>query len=65
MPKFIYRPILSKVEEAYQTNAKKDFSTNVDIESNVRLIIEAESEKDADSARIGFIDTRMWERVED
>lgn len=67
MPKFIYRPILEKVQEAYSANAKKDFVTNVDIESKVELIIEASSEDEADSARIGFIDKRMWilDRIED
>lgn len=67
LPKFIYRPILEKVQEAYLANAKTDFVTNVDIESKVELIIEASSEDEADSARIGFIDKRMWVlgRIED
>lgn len=67
MPKFVYRPILAKVQEAYLANAKQDFVTNVDIESDVELIIEASWESEADSARIGFIDKRMWvlDRIED
>ena len=67
MPRFIYRPILEKVQEAYLYNAKTDFVTNVDIESDVELAIEANDELEADSARIGFIDKRMWvlDRIED
>lgn len=67
MPKFIYRPILEKVQEAYLSNAKRDFETNVDIESKVELAIEANTESEADSARIGFIDKRMWvlDHIED
>lgn len=67
MPKFVYRPTLAKVQEAYLANAKQDFVTNVDIESDVELIIEALNESEADSARIGFIDKRMWilDRIED
>jgi len=67
LPKFIYRPILEKVQEAYLSNAKRDFETNVDIESKVELVIESNTESEADSARIGFIDKRMWvlDRIED
>ena len=67
MPKFIYRPILEIVQESYLLHAKQEFQTDVNIESNVELIIEASSEAEADSARIGFIDIRMWilDRVED
>lgn len=67
MPKFVYRPILEKVQEAYLSNAKRDFETNVDIESKVELVIEASWESEADSARIGFIDKRMWilDRIDD
>lgn len=42
-------------------NAKVKFRSNVDIESDVVLVIEAANEEEADSARIGFIDIRMWE----
>lgn len=61
MPKFYYKPILDKVQEAYLANAQKDYQTNVDLESKVVLVIEADNELEADSARIGFIDIRMWE----
>jgi hypothetical protein len=61
LPKYYYKPILSKVQEAYQANAKTDFITKVDIESDVVLVIEADNEELADSARIGFIDIRMWD----
>lgn len=67
MPKFYYKPILDKVQEAYLANAQKDYQTSVDLESKVVLVIEADSESEADSSRIGFIDIRMWElyQVED
>ena len=61
MPKYYYKPILSKVQEVYLENAKVEFGSKLDIESNVVLVIEANSEEEADSARIGFIDIRMWE----
>ena len=61
MPKYYYKPILSKIQEAYIQNAKVEFATKVDVESDVVLVIDANSEEDADSARIGFIDIRMWE----
>lgn len=67
MSKYYYKPILEKVKESYLENAKIEFETNVNIESDVRLVIEANSEDEAHSARIGFIDIRMWklEKVED
>jgi hypothetical protein len=67
LPKFYYKPILDKVQEAYLANAQKDYQTSVDLESKVVLVIEADSESEADSSRIGFIDIRMWElyQVED
>ena len=61
MPKYYYRPILEKVKETYLANAQVEYETNVDIESDVVLVIEAASEDDAHSAKIGFIDIRMWE----
>lgn len=61
MPKYYYKPILSKVQEVYLENAKVEFASKLDIESNVVLVIEANNEEEADSARIGFIDIRMWE----
>lgn len=61
LPKFYYKPVLEKVQEAYLANAQTDYVSNIDIESNVRLVIEADSEEDADKARIGFIDIRMWD----
>jgi hypothetical protein len=67
LSKYYYKPILEKVKESYLENAKIEFETNVDIESDVRLIVEANSEDESYSARIGFVDIRMWEleKVED
>ncbi len=65
MPKYQYRPILEKVKETYLQNAKTEYNPGLDIESNVRLVIEADSQELADLSRYGFVDIRMWELVED
>lgn len=67
MPKYYYKPILSMVQESYLENAKKEYSPGIDIESNVRLVVEADLEEESDQARYGIIDIRMWEldKVED
>jgi hypothetical protein len=65
LPKYIYKPILEKVQEAYLANAQKDYEPGFDIESNVRLVIEADTEELADLSRYGFVDIRMWELVQD
>jgi hypothetical protein len=61
LPKYYYKPVLSKIQEAYVENAKKDYDPGFDIESNVRIVIESDNETLADNARLGFIDIRMWE----
>lgn len=55
------------VQESYLENAKKEYSPGIDIESNVRLVVEADLEEESDQARYGIIDIRMWEldKVED
>jgi hypothetical protein len=65
LAKYQYRPILEKIEEAYLENAKTEYKPGFDIESNVRLVIEAETEELADLSRYGFVDIRMWELVQD
>lgn len=67
MPKYYYKPILEKVKESYLEHAQAEYAPDVDIESNVRLVVEADSEDISDQARYGIIDIRMWEldRVED
>ena len=61
MPKYTYKPILEKVQEAYLANAQKNYVAGFDIESNVRLVIEADTQELADLSRYGFVDIRMWE----
>ena len=61
MPKFYYKPILEKIQEAYLANAQKGYEAGFDIESNVRLVIEADTQELADLSRYGFVDIRMWE----
>ena len=61
MPKFYYKPILEKIQEAYLENAKKEYNPGFDIESNVRIVIEADTQDLADLSRYGFVDIRMWE----
>ena len=65
MPKYIYKPILEKIKETYFSHTEVEYVTEVDVESNVRLVIEADSQELADNSRIGFVDIRMWELVED
>lgn len=65
LPKYYYKPILSKIEEAYLVNAKVDYEPGFDIESNVRIVIEAETEELADKSRWGFVDINMWELVDE
>jgi hypothetical protein len=61
LAKYIYKPILEKIQEAYLANAQKDYEPGFDVESNVRLVIEADTEELADLSRYGFVDIRMWE----
>jgi hypothetical protein len=65
LPKFYYKPILEKVKESFLENANREYDPGFDIESNVRLVIEAEDAAAAERARIGFIDNRMWELTKD
>ncbi len=61
MPKFYYKPILEKIQEAYLENAKVEYNPGVDVESAVSLIVEADSEEKAQQIMYGFVDVRMWE----
>ena len=61
MPKYYYKPILEKIQEAYLANANKEYSPGVDVESNVILIVNAESEDQAQQVCYGFVDVRMWQ----
>lgn len=61
MPKYSYRPVLAKVEETYLENAKQEYKAPIDIESSVRLVVEADSQELSDKSIIGFVDIRMWE----
>ena len=65
LPKFYYKPILEIIKETYLENAKKEYVPGFDIESNIRLVIEADTQELADLSRYGFVDIRMWELVED
>jgi hypothetical protein len=65
LPKFYYKPILEVIEEKYLINAEKAYEPGFDIEPNVRLVIEADTQELADLSRYGFVDIRMWELVQD
>jgi hypothetical protein len=65
LPKFYYRPVLETIKETYLENAKKEYNPGFDIESNIRLVIEADTQEKADLSRYGFVDIRMWELVQD
>lgn len=64
MPKFYYKPILEKIQEVYLVNAEEECKPRFDIEANIRIVIEAESESDALGSMTGFVDVRMWELEE-
>jgi hypothetical protein len=61
LPKYYYKPILETVKATYLENAKKEYNPGFDIESNIRLVIEADTQELADLSRYGFVDIRMWE----
>lgn len=61
LPKYQYKPVLEKIKETYLENAQKEYSPGFDVEANVRLVIEADTEELADLSRYGFVDIRMWE----
>ena len=61
MPKFYYKPILETVKETYLENAQQEYDPGFNIESNVRLVIEADTQELADLSRYGFVDIGMWE----
>ena len=61
LPKYYYKPILSNVEKVYLENAKTEYNPGMDIESNVRLVVEADDLDSVNKAIIGFVDIGMWE----
>lgn len=61
MPKYKYKPVLEKIKEIYLENAQKEYIPGFDVEANVRLVIESDTEELADLSRYGFVDIRMWE----
>ncbi|MFN7583788.1 MAG: hypothetical protein ACK5P0_00360 [bacterium] len=67
MPKFYYKPVVSLINEVYKENAGEEFKPLINIEENVRVVVEADSREVADKSRIGYLDVRMWEfdKVED
>jgi hypothetical protein len=65
LPKFYYKPVLETIKETYLENANKEYNPGFDIESNIRLVIEADTQEKADLSRYGFVDIRMWQIVED
>ena len=60
LPKYHYKPIFAKVQEAYLANAKKDYEPGIDIESDVVMIVNADSEEHSQQICYGFIDVGMW-----
>jgi hypothetical protein len=65
LPKFYYKPILEIIKETYLENAEKEYDPGFNIESNIRLVIEADTQELADVSRYGFVDIRMWELVDE
>jgi len=67
LPKYYYKPVLEVINEMYLKNSGTVLKTDIDIEANVRIVVEADSQELADSSRVGYIDIRMWEldKIED
>lgn len=65
MPKYYYKPVVALINEQYKVNAGVEFNPAIDIESNVRLVVEADTQEVADKSRIGYLDIRMWELVDE
>ena len=65
MPKYYYKPILEKISSTYLENAKTEYAPGFDIEANIRIVIEADTQELADLSRHGFVDINMWELVQD
>jgi hypothetical protein len=61
LPKYYYKPIFDKVQEAYLANAKVKYKPGIDIEENVTLVVDADSEEHSQQVCYGFVDVRMWE----
>ena len=65
MNKFHYKPIISKVEESYTEHTKLNIYEalgNIDF-SKATLMVEAETQEEADKIRMGMTDIRMWELI--
>jgi hypothetical protein len=52
---------VAKVKEVYLENAQAQYTPPIDIESNVRLIVEADDQESSDKTIVGFVDISMWE----
>lgn len=61
LPKYHYKPLIDKVQEAYLANAQKEYDPGVDIGSHVTLVVDADSQEHSQQVCYGFIDVRMWE----
>jgi len=51
---------VAKVKEVYLDNSQAQYTPPIDIESNVRLIVEADDQESSDKTIIGFVDINMW-----
>ena len=63
MPKYIYTVILDVMEKTYLDNAQVPFFFTDEERNafNAELVINAETEAQAERIRVGMTDTRMWE----
>ena len=69
MRKYIYQTIPSVVEQSYMENTNKDIYEALGKVSfnNIKILVLAENEEEADAIRQGVTDVRMWSlyKVED
>jgi len=63
LPKYIYTVILDVMEKTYLDNAQVPFFFTDEERNafNAELVINAETEAQAERIRVGMTDTRMWE----
>ena len=60
--KYTYGIDLDKMEEIYLTHTSREFFANDEQRQkfNVKIVVEADSEQESESMRIGMSDIRMW-----
>lgn len=64
MSKYVYKPLAEVVKSDWEANTNIDFPVTDDVLATLTLIVEAESEEDAKSARMPVSNILAWELLE-